>query len=293
MESDRARRARQANSPSVIPAVIQTDMMSSLVTRRWIIWNKNWRPNRSWRRQRARSRCIAALLRPLCSTASSAASSTTISGEAPDRAVRSRSTSYQCSSRSPQITRRTRTCSQPKSRVEAPAPPEPKAKQAVDETAIPIAGKQKKPEHQEAQKTPQRKHQPMPDQSRSIRRAGRFIDAAQTSSTSGHGQHINRSDFGSLFGWYVDKINRKMDANGYSSLADPHTPQGARAYIEFSIRRDGSRESGAPRSHPAEARPGTRSACAPHSALTPLVRCHRQYRENNLHGFLLLRVLEW
>jgi protein TonB len=51
---------------------------------------------------------------------------------------------------------------------------------------------------------------------------------------------VNQSDFGSMFGWYVDNINRKMDANGYRSLADPHTPHGAKAYISFQISRDGS-----------------------------------------------------
>ena len=35
------------------------------------------------------------------------------------------------------------------------------------------------------------------------------------------------ANFGSRFGWYVDNINRKMDANGYRSLVDPHTPTGA------------------------------------------------------------------
>jgi protein TonB len=61
----------------------------------------------------------------------------------------------------------------------------------------------------------------------------------QTSSTSGPAT-VNQSDFGTMFGWYVDNINRKMDANGYRSLADPHTPRGARAYISFNIARDGS-----------------------------------------------------
>ncbi len=36
---------------------------------------------------------------------------------------------------------------------------------------------------------------------------------------------VTDANFGSLFGWYVDNINRKMDANGYRSLADPHTPR--------------------------------------------------------------------
>jgi protein TonB len=31
-----------------------------------------------------------------------------------------------------------------------------------------------------------------------------------------------------------------MDANGYRSLADPHTQKGAKASIEFRINRDGS-----------------------------------------------------
>ena len=50
---------------------------------------------------------------------------------------------------------------------------------------------------------------------------------------------VTDANFGSLFGWYVDNINRKMDANGYRSLADPHTPRGATRYISFRIARDG------------------------------------------------------
>jgi len=122
---------------------------------------------------------------------------------------------------------------------QAPAAPEPKAKQAVDETAIPIAGKQKKPEHQETPKTPQRKPEPMPTNRAQYGEQAGSSMPRQTSSTSGPAS-INQSDFGTMFGYYVDGINRKMDANGYRSLADPHTPRGARAYISFSIARDGS-----------------------------------------------------
>ena len=39
---------------------------------------------------------------------------------------------------------------------QAPAPPAPKAKQAEDETAIPISGKQKKPEKETAPKRPRK-----------------------------------------------------------------------------------------------------------------------------------------
>jgi periplasmic protein TonB len=51
---------------------------------------------------------------------------------------------------------------------------------------------------------------------------------------------LTDANFGAQFGWYVDNINRKMDANGYRSLADPRTAKGAKASIEFRIHRDGS-----------------------------------------------------
>jgi protein TonB len=122
---------------------------------------------------------------------------------------------------------------------QAPAPPEPKAKQAVDETAIPIAGKQKKPEREEAPKTPPKQPQPVQNNRAQYgEQAGTNLPRTP-SATSGPAT-VNQSDFGSMFGWYVDNINRKMDANGYRSLADPHTPHGAKAYISFQISRDGS-----------------------------------------------------
>src|ERR1700744_3769987 len=43
---------------------------------------------------------------------------------------------------------------------QAPTPPEPKAKQAADDQAIPLEGKQKKQEHQTAPKTPPKQQQP-------------------------------------------------------------------------------------------------------------------------------------
>src|ERR1700677_4315489 len=45
----------------------------------------------------------------------------------------------------------------------APAPPQPKAKQAVDDTAIPIQGKQPKPEKQKQVKTPKVPPPPVPN----------------------------------------------------------------------------------------------------------------------------------
>ncbi len=123
---------------------------------------------------------------------------------------------------------------------EAPAPPQPKAKQAVDETAIPIQGKTKKPEHQEVKRTPPQQ-QPVPtNRAQYGEQAGSVMPRASTSGVANGPTTLTDANFGSLFGWYVDNINRKMDANGYRSLADPNTPKGAKASIEFRIHRDGS-----------------------------------------------------
>jgi hypothetical protein len=45
----------------------------------------------------------------------------------------------------------------------APAPPAPKAKEAVDETAIPITGKEAKPQKEETRKTQLHQPPPKPD----------------------------------------------------------------------------------------------------------------------------------
>jgi protein TonB len=123
---------------------------------------------------------------------------------------------------------------------EAPAPPEPKAKQVEDETAIPIVGKPKKPEHQEAPKTAV-KQPPIPqNRAQYGEQAGSNLPRAAAPGAATGPTSVTDANFGSLFGWYVDNINRKMDANGYRSLADPRTPRGARSYISFTVARDGT-----------------------------------------------------
>lgn len=124
----------------------------------------------------------------------------------------------------------------------APAPPAPKEEHQVDETAIPIPGKKVKPKKQTVVKT--QPHQ-QPVQQRNLAQYGEQngtnIPRATQSQTFTSGQTaVSDANFGSLFGWYVGQIDRKMDASGYRSMADPHTPKGARAYIEFYINRDGS-----------------------------------------------------
>jgi len=124
---------------------------------------------------------------------------------------------------------------------EAPAPPQPKAKQQEDETAIPIQGKPKKPEQQQVQRTPQRQPEPVPQNKAQYgEQAGTQMQRSMAQGAANGPTSVTDANFGSLFGWYVDGINRKMDANGYRSLADPNTPKGARAYISFKISRDGS-----------------------------------------------------
>lgn len=124
---------------------------------------------------------------------------------------------------------------------EAPAPPTPKAKQAEDLTAIPIQGKQKKPEHETAQRTPPQKQQPVPNNRAAYgEQAGSSIPRATQQSLASGPTTVNNGDFGSRFGWYVDGVSRKMSSNWYKALVDPNTPRGARAYIDFTIARDGS-----------------------------------------------------
>jgi protein TonB len=51
---------------------------------------------------------------------------------------------------------------------------------------------------------------------------------------------VSDGDFGSLYGWYVEGINRKMSSSSFRQEVDPHTPKGSKAYIQFAIHRDGS-----------------------------------------------------
>ena len=122
---------------------------------------------------------------------------------------------------------------------EAPAPPEPKTKQAEDQDAIPIQGKPKKPQQQEIKRIPPQQ-QPVPqNRAQYGEQAGSVIPHTMAQGAGGP-TSVTDANFGNLFGWYVDNINRKMEANGYRSLADPRTPKGVRAYISFNIARDGS-----------------------------------------------------
>lgn len=125
---------------------------------------------------------------------------------------------------------------------QAPVEPTAKTKQAVDETAIPISGKQAKAEQQNARKTQQ--HQPEAKQ-QNVARYGEQAGSSMARSVQPQGfssgqTTVSDGDFGSRFGWYVDNLNRKMASNFYKPEVDPHTPRGAKAYVQWAIHRDGS-----------------------------------------------------
>jgi protein TonB len=120
---------------------------------------------------------------------------------------------------------------------QAPVQPSPKAKQAVDETAIPILGKHKKPQPQTAPKSQQQPAQT--NRAQYGEQAGSQLARATQSGPLGP-TSVSDGDFGSRFGWYVVQINAKMATSWYKPEVDPRTPRGARVYLTFTIRRDGS-----------------------------------------------------
>jgi len=122
----------------------------------------------------------------------------------------------------------------------APAPPAPKTERQVDETAIPISGKQTKPEKQ----TVTKKNQPPPKPDTRAQfgeQSGSALPrATMAQNTASKGPvNVNNGDFGSRFGWYVDIIKRKMSQNWNRYEVDPHTQKGASAQIYFEVSSQG------------------------------------------------------
>jgi protein TonB len=126
---------------------------------------------------------------------------------------------------------------------EAPAEPAAKEKQAVDESAIAISGKQVKPQQQTVAHIPQSQMKPLQNNTAQYgEKAGSSIaraTQAQTVVTVGH-TSIGDVDFGSKYGWYVNNMNQKVSANWYSQEVNSSTPKGSRAYLIFTIHKDGS-----------------------------------------------------
>jgi periplasmic protein TonB len=124
----------------------------------------------------------------------------------------------------------------------APAEPSPKTKQAIDDTAIPLLGKQVKPQKETAQKT--QLHQPPPKQDNRAQfgeQSGSSMPrATMAQNTASNGPvSITNGDFGSRFGWYVEIIKRKVSQNWNRYEVDSRTPKGANAEIYFRVNRQG------------------------------------------------------
>lgn len=126
---------------------------------------------------------------------------------------------------------------------QAAAEPAAKEKQAVDESAIAISGKQVKPQQQQVARVPQSQIKPIQDNKAQYgEQAGSSIArATQTPTvvTVGH-TSIADVDFGTRFGWYVNNMNRAISTNWYNGEVNSSTPKGSRAYLIFTIHRDGS-----------------------------------------------------
>lgn len=125
----------------------------------------------------------------------------------------------------------------------APEIPQPKEQaKTVDLNAVPIPGKKQKAKPQPAPRTPPKQQQVVQDnRARYGEQAGSSMPRAITGQTTTVGPtSISEGDFGSRFPWYVDGINRKMSLTWNKGEVDPRTPKGARAYVTFSIHRDGT-----------------------------------------------------
>jgi protein TonB len=123
---------------------------------------------------------------------------------------------------------------------QAPAETDSKTKEAVDESALAITGKQKS-QQQNARKTPDK--QPQRDnRARYGEQAGSSMArATQAQNAYSDGPvSLTNGDFGNRFGWYVEIIKHKVAQNWFRAEVDPRTPRGASAQIYFKVSRQGA-----------------------------------------------------
>ena len=121
----------------------------------------------------------------------------------------------------------------------APTAPNPKEQRRADETAIPIVGKKLKPWQLNAPKTQQ--HQPAPRQNQAQygEQSGSLMPHQMQPGTIGQ-TTVGDNNFASLYPWYVNQINLKMQSSWNKYDVDPRTPKGTRVYLIFTVHRDGS-----------------------------------------------------
>jgi protein TonB len=143
---------------------------------------------------------------------------------------------------------------------EAPAPPAPPAKAAVDQSAIPIPLKMDTPKKQANKK--QEASKPIKPVQQTIAKASPHVlpppkldnraqygeqasnsmpRSMQPTTTSSNGQvAVTAGARGFNYPWYVENIQRKMRDNMNRGEVDARTPAGARTYILYTVRRDGT-----------------------------------------------------
>jgi protein TonB len=121
----------------------------------------------------------------------------------------------------------------------APAEPTPKAKEAVDEKAIPISGKMVKPQQKTAPKTQKNQQQAKDNLAQYGEQAGSAMPRSTLQNGSIGPTSVANGNFASRYGWYVDGINRKMTMNWNKLEVDARTPRGAIAQVYFKVSRQG------------------------------------------------------
>jgi len=122
----------------------------------------------------------------------------------------------------------------------APAPPSPKEQEHVDEKAIPILNKHSViPKAQTMPKT--QPHQPTPQTNSAMygEQSGSVMPHQMQPGAIGQ-TTVGDTNFGAMYPWYVDQINRTMSQNWNKSQVDSRTPKGSRVYMIFTIHRDGT-----------------------------------------------------
>jgi protein TonB len=122
-----------------------------------------------------------------------------------------------------------------------PPPPQPQQKEAprVDDNAIPILGQNAK-KQPPAQKTPKQQEPTKNNHANYGEMAANNLSRGVQGQSNPGPVAVQQGDFGSRFPWYVEGINRKMSTTWYKGEVDPKTPKGARVYLVFTIRRDGT-----------------------------------------------------
>ncbi len=122
---------------------------------------------------------------------------------------------------------------------QAPALPSKTTKQMEDLKAIPIPGRKAKPRKETAHKTQPHQPKPRQDVAQYGEQAGSLMPRAIQGQSGWNGQTATSGDFGSLYPWYVDQINRKMSSVWYKAEVDSSTPVGSRVFLTFAIDREG------------------------------------------------------